>query len=234
MEKYFDVAYIVTSIPLLLPYIEITFWITVIAAFWGTILGLLFAVAKLSPYQVLQKIAAAYTTALRCTPSIVLLFMSYYGIPLVLSIFNISLDAVDKSVFVLIAFSLQFSNNMCEAFRTAYEAVDPGQMEAAYTIGLTQLQAYWHIVFPQALVVALPNIENALISLIKEGALAYTIGLIDLTGKANLIIAGNYNSHALEVYLSLAFIYWMISLGVQKVFYRIAHIFSKGKRLLLS
>ena len=123
---------------------------------------------------------------------------------------------------------------MSEVIRSAYESVDKGQFEAAVSVGLSPFQAYRRIVFPQAFVVAIPNFGNSLLELIKEGSLAYTIGLIDVMGKANLIIASNYNAHALEIYLALSIIYWIISIVIEQVFLKFEKGFSKGKQSLKS
>ena len=80
--------------------------------------------------------------SLRCTPSIVLLFLTYYGIPAIAENFGIDLDDVDKIVFVVITFSLQFAAAMSEVIRTAYESIDKGQFEAAVSVGLSNIQAY--------------------------------------------------------------------------------------------
>ena len=68
-----------------------------------------------------------------------------------------------------------------------------------------------HVVLPQAALIALPNFGNALINLMKEGALAYTIGLVDLLGKGNLIIAQNYGAYGIEIYLACLLIYWAMT-----------------------
>ena len=107
---------------------------------------------------------------------------------------------------------------MAEVFRTAYIAIDKGQTEAALSIGLTPLQAFVRIVFPQALAVALPNFTNALVNLMKEGALAYTIGLIDLMGKGDLIIYNNQGAYNLETYIALSLIYWAMTIIIEKTF----------------
>src|SRR5699024_244692 len=138
--------------------------------------------------------ANSYTTILRCTPTIVLLFLVYYGIPAIGRYFGLYLNDLNTAVFVVIAFSLQFAAIMSEVIRSAYQSVDQGQLEAAVSVGLSKPQAYRRIMFPQAFVVALPNFGNGLLTLLQEGALAYTIGLIDIVGKANLIIASNFNS----------------------------------------
>lgn len=232
MDKYFDPIYITDSIPKLLPYIKVTFMVVGLSVLLGTLLGFILAVAKIGKGKIAKKIADGYTTALRCTPSIVLLFLTYYGIPAIAKGFGIDLDDVDKIVFVVIAFSLMFAAAMCEVIRTSYESIDKGQFEAAISVGLSDVQAYVTIILPQAFVVALPNIGNSLLALIKEGALAYTIGLIDIMGKANLIIASNLNAHALEIYIGLSIIYWVISIIIEQLFLKLEKVFSKGKQAI--
>lgn len=232
MDKYFNPVYITDSIPKLLPYIKVTFMVVGLSVLFGTLLGFVLAVAKIRKGKIAKKFADIYTTALRCTPSIVLLFLIYYGIPAVTKGFGIDLDDVDKTVFIVIAFSLMFAAAMCEVIRIAYESVDKGQFEAAISVGLSDIQAYITIILPQAFVVALPNIGNSLLALIKEGALAYTIGLIDIMGKANLIIAANMNAHSLEIYIALSIIYWVVSIIIEQLFLRIEKVLSKGKETI--
>ncbi|WP_068675447.1 amino acid ABC transporter permease [Oceanobacillus sp. Castelsardo] len=232
MEKYFDAAYIWESIPALIPYLKVTFIIAGLSVLFGSLLGLILAVMKLGKNKIAQNIAHGYTTVLRCTPSIVLLFLIYYGVPAIAMNFGINLNDMSSAFFVVITFTLQFGALMSEVIRSAYESIDKGQYEAAVSVGLSNTQAYWRIIFPQAFVVALPNFGNSLLELMKEGALAYTIGLIDVMGKANLIIAGNYNSHALEIYIGLSIIYWILSILIEQFFLKLEKVFSKGKKNL--
>ncbi|MFE4428600.1 amino acid ABC transporter permease [Peribacillus butanolivorans] len=232
MEKYFDVSYIVESVPLLIPFLKVTLMVAGLSVLFGTILGFILAAMKIGNSKIAKKIAYGYTTILRCTPSIVLLFLTYYGIPAIADNFGVNLNDIDKAVFVVITFSLQFAAVMSEVIRTSYESIDRGQFEAAVSVGLSNTQAYWRIILPQAFVVALPNFGNSLLELMKEGALAYTIGLIDIMGKAELIIAGNYNTHALEIYLALAVIYWILSIAIEQLFLKLEKVFSKGKQVI--
>lgn len=232
MEKYFDATYIVDAIPMLLPFLKMTFFVAGLSVVFGTILGLILAVMKLSRSKIAQKIAHGYTTVLRCTPSIVLLFLTYYGIPAIAENFGVNLNDIDTAIFVIITFTLQFGALMSEVIRTAYQSIDRGQFEAAVSVGLSDFQAYRRIILPQAFVVALPNFGNSLLELLKEGALAYTIGLIDVMGKANLIIAANLNAHALEIYIALSIIYWVLSIAIEQLFFTLEKAFSKGKQLI--
>lgn len=232
MEKYFDATYIWESFPLLIPYLQITFIVAGLSVVFGTILGFVLVSMKLGKSNILKKIANGYITALRCTPSIVLLFLVYYGIPKIAEIFGVSLSDVDKLIFVVITFSLQFAAVMSEVMRSAYESIDKGQFEAAVSVGLTNKQAFRRIILPQAFVVALPNFGNSLLELMKEGSLAYTIGLIDVMGKASLIIDGRFNAHALETYIALSIIYWVISIAIEQFFLKLEKVFSKGKQVI--
>lgn len=145
-----------------------------------------------------------------------LLFLIYYGLPELLNTFGVNINDAGKGFFVITTFSLLFSASMAEVFRSAYEAVDRGQREAAVSIGLTEFQAFYWIILPQCVRVAIPNFTNALVKLMKEGSLAYTIGLIDIMGKGQLIVDQNHGSYSLEVYLALFVLYWILTLLIEK------------------
>ena len=217
-------------IPQLLPFLSVTLAIMLATVFFGGILGFILAFCKLKG-RVSAKIAQAYIYIIRCIPSIVMLFMVYYGLPKFLLVFNIDINNYDRAFFVILTFSLLFAASMAEVFRTAYIAIDKGQTEAALSIGLTPLQAFIRIVFPQALVVALPNFTNALVNLMKEGALAYTIGLIDLMGKGDLIIYNNQGAYNLETYIALSLIYWAMTIIIEKTFMHLEMRLSKQRTI---
>ncbi|AMQ06298.1 amino acid ABC transporter permease [Sporosarcina psychrophila] len=230
MEKYFDASYIWESIPLLIPFLKMTFMVAGLSVLFGTFLGFILTAAKIGKSKFARKVANGYTTILRCTPSIVLLFLVYYGLPTIGDRVGLNLNNIHTAVFVIITFTLQFAAAMSEVMRSAFQSIDKGQFEAAVSVGLSNSQAYRRIVFPQAFVVALPNFGNSLLAVLQEGSLAYTIGLIDVVGKANLIIAGNYNAHALEIFLALAIIYWILSIAIEQFFLKLEKVFSKGKQ----
>ena len=228
----FDFFYLLEQIPKLVPYLDVTFLVLILTLFFGTILGFVLAVWKLGKNLILRKLAYAFTTAMRCTPSIVLLFLVYYGLPALASILAFDLNDLSKIFFVVTAFSLSFGNVMSEIIRSSYLAVEKGQYEAAVSVGLTRFDAFRRIILPQAAIVALPNIINSILTLLKEGSLAYTIGLIDVMGKANLLIAMNYEAHALETLLALSFIYWSISITIEKANGLLEQKLSKGRTFI--
>lgn len=221
---------IFTSIPALLPYLTVTLVVGMTSILTGSILGMLLAWAKLSGHKVIRALADGYTYIIRCTPSIVLLFIVFYGLPKFMEAeFGIDMDDLSRAVFVIITFTLLFGAYVSEVFRSAYETVDKGQYEAAVTIGLSSKQAFFRVMLPQAAVIALPNFGNSVINLMKESALAYTIGLIDLLGRTNLIIAKNYGAYGIELYVACLLIYWGLSLVIEQVFLRMESYLDRGR-----
>ena len=74
------------------------------------------------------------------------------------------------------------------------------------------------MIFPQMLPVAMPNLENAMIELVKDTSVLYMIGLTDIMGKAKKLITNDYGVRKLEVYLAAAYLYWVITFVVSKAF----------------
>jgi L-cystine transport system permease protein len=230
--RVFKPQFILETIVQVLPYLGVTFLIVIGTLFFASLIGFLVARAKIKN-GIGKYIANLYITVFRCIPSIVLLFLIYYGLPQLCRIlFHIDISFWSKTAFVILTFSLLFGANMGEVMRAAYEAVDGGQTEAALCVGLTERQAFFRITFPQAVRYALPNLANIITSLMKEGALAYTIGLIDMMGKGKMIITMNYGAYTLETYLALFIIYWVLTKIVETVFAQMDKRLSRGGKTL--
>ncbi len=166
-----------------------------------------------APERTIRRLAESYIFILRCTPPIVLLFLVFYGLPKLLFWWlGIQSDEWSRTAFAVIALTLLFAAMISKVFISAYSAVPKGQTEASLSVGLTQSQTFRRIILPQAFRIALPNFSTALLNLMKDAALAYTIGLIDVLGGANLLISRNFGNHSLEVYSAAAIIYWVMAL----------------------
>lgn len=227
----FDPLFIIEVIPDLLPYLWVTLAVVAGSVVLGTLFGFVLAAAKLSRRRLYRLLGDGYTCVIRCTPAVILLFIVFYGLPKVfLEIFDYDINEFNKMFFVIITFTLLFAAAISEVIRSAYLAIDKGQYEAAVSVGLTPLQAFYRIILPQGTIIALPNFTNSFITLLKEGALAYTIGLIDLLGSGNLIIARNYGSYALEIYLALSAIYWGMAILFEKALFGLETRLSRYKK----
>lgn len=233
MNRPFSPVQIYNSFLKIIPYFGVTFGVVLGTIVLGMALAVLLFTQKQSKHRWLCALADGYINVIRCTPSIVLLFIVYYGIPkLALGLFGLDLNFSSKIIYVIISLSLLYSATLAEIIRSAYLALGRQQYEAALSIGLTSWQAVRRVMLPQGIVVALPNLGNSLISLFKEGSLAFTIGLIDMMGEGNLIISRNYGAYSLETYLALAVIYWSLTLVIEQIFLRLEKHYSKGRRSL--
>lgn len=216
--RIFYIEYIPIALMKLLPYLRVTLGITAVTVLFALALSTLIVRGRLSKNRVANKMAQGYVGALRCTPSIVLLFIVFFGLPQVLLGFGININFWPKAVFVVVALTLLYAANLSEIFRGALDTLGKGQYEAAISMGLTDFQAYTRIVLPQVFKIALPNLGNSYIALLKEGSLAYTIGLVDLMGQGSLIIARNYGGYTIETYIALAIIYWALTILSEQAF----------------
>jgi len=228
--RAFDFTVIFSVVPALLSYLDVTLAVAFAGIALGSLWGALLSGAKVAGGKALRGLAHGYTYVMRCTPSIVLLFIVFYGLPvLVRAVSGENIHDLHRGVFAVITFALLFGAYISEVFRAAYLAVPRGQYEAAVSIGLSPAKAVLHIILPQAARIALPNFGNSAINLLKEGSLAYTIGLVDMLGKGNLIIAQNFGAYGIEVYLACILIYWGLVLLLEAAFARLERALSRGQ-----
>src|SRR5574344_1886787 len=126
----FNPEFILQSIPELLPFLEGTLFVGISSIILGSLFGMVLTQAKLSKHRASRWLANGYTYIMRCTPSIVLLFIVFYGLPRVFEeLFDYSLEDYDRSFFAIVTFVLLFGAYVSEVFRSAYLAVPKGQME---------------------------------------------------------------------------------------------------------
>lgn len=205
--------YILEVLPKILEALPLTLGILFSTISLGSLLGLGLTWAQVSEQSGLSTIAQLYIFMIRCTPPVVLLFMIFYGLPeFFIWWLGLDINGWSRSIFVIIAMVLLFGASISEVFKSAYDAIPKGQLEAGLSIGLTGAQTVIRIILPQAIRIALPNITTAILNLLKDAALAYTIGLADIMGAGNLIIGQNLGNHSLEIYTAVAIIYWSIAL----------------------
>lgn len=196
----------------LLPYIRVTIEYVIVALLLGFLIGFVLTIFKVGKNPVLKTIGNIYTAIFRSIPPVVLLFLVYYGLPIFVHV-----DSQNRLFYVCVTLTLLSSAMISEIMRSAYNSVPKGQYEAAVTVGLTPFQAIRRIVLPQALNYALPNLSTIIIGLLKDGSLAFTIGLIDVFGKANTLNNVTFSKYVLEIYLSLTLIYWIAAFIIEQI-----------------
>lgn len=188
--------------------------ITVVSLLVATPLGFLLALVRINEIKFLNKFAQIYVSFIRGTPMIVQIFIIYNSVPLILATLFTKLDIkiniydVNPIWYAFIVFSLNTIAILTEVFRSALGTVSKGQLEAAQSVGLTNVQAYTKVIIPQALVVALPNICTATTNLIKGTSLCYAMSLKEITLRAK--VAANVGYNYVEAYIDIFLIYLII------------------------
>jgi len=198
----FNFALLLQSIPLLLKGMGFTIELSLSSMIIGLMLGFGLALMRLSKQTALRRIARAYVSFIRGTPLLVQLFWIYYCLPPV----GIRLDPLPAA---LIGFSLNMAAYTSEILRAAIAAIDIGQREAAFAMGMTRFQVMRRIVLPQAARLALPSLGNSFVSLVKDTSLAATIQVPELFRQGQLITARTFE--VFTIYTSVAMVYWGLS-----------------------
>jgi polar amino acid transport system permease protein len=159
----------------------LTLWISVVAQAAGVFLGLFLALMRMSRFPLLTLPARAYIWFFRGSPLLVQVLLLWDGLPRVI---NDPRFLLPNYACVLVAFSLNEGAYMAEIVRAGITSVDPGQMEAAKSLGMRYALAMRRIVLPQAARVIVPPLGNEFNNMLKTTSIASVIGLLELTGTA--------------------------------------------------
>lgn len=199
-----DPGYMLEVLPALLRYLPVTAYMAVVSMFFALIIGAVLAIIRFNRIPVLDPIARAYISLFRGIPTLVQLFLIYYGLPQVFP----QISTMTAMTAAVIGFSLKEASYLAEIFRAALESVDRGQYEAGLATGMTKVQVYRRFILPQALFNALPATGNIFISLIKETSIAFTLGLTEIFAEAKIIASSTFRFF--ETYLVVGLVYWGI------------------------
>ncbi len=162
-----------------------TLWISVLAQTFGVIIGLFLALMRMSRFGLLSWPTRAYVWFFRGSPLLVQVLLLWDGLPRIIQ--NPAFLLPDFAV-VLIAFSLNEGAYMSEIIRAGITSVDPGQMEAAKSLGMRYALAMRRIVLPQAARVIIPPLGNEFNNMLKTTSIASVIGFLELTHTAEIIL----------------------------------------------
>lgn len=205
MSKYFDVGYMIQSLPTLLSYIHVTLMITAVSAVLGMLLGSLIAIVRIKKVPVLNQILVVFISFMRGTPFLVQLFLIYFGVPEIMSHLGMNVRNLPGLVFVYAVFTLHIAAYSAEIMRASISAVSQGEKEAAMAIGMTELQSYVRIILPQAFTLSIPPLTNLIIGMLKGTALVFNVGVVDMMRRADLM--GGNSQRYLELFVDAAIIY---------------------------
>lgn len=181
-----------------------TLWISVVAQLCGVVLGLFLALMRMSRFPLLSRPALAYIWFFRGSPLLVQVLLLWDGLPRVVPSLLLPAWAV-----IVIAFSLNEGAYMAEITRAGITSVDPGQTEAAKSLGMRYALAMRRIVLPQAARVIVPPLGNEFNNMLKTTSIASVIGLEELTGTAEIF--GSPTFSIFELLIVATFYYLLLT-----------------------
>ncbi len=202
--------------PAMVTGLRMTVKISALSIFFGTLMGLAGALAKVSRLRLLRALAIVYVEWIRNTPLLIQIMFIYFG----LGVF-IPFSPLTASVFALSFFSGAY---ITEIIRAGIQSIQKGQREAAVSLGMTDRQAMFLVILPQAIRRILPPLVGQFISLTKDSSLVSVIAVSELTYVAKNIVTVTFR--AFEVWLAIAGFYFVLSFvlsySVRSLEYRLA------------
>lgn len=221
----FDVQIMIDTIWIVFQAVPRTFLLAAVILFFGIILGAILAQVKIKQLPIVIPLINIFVSYLRGVPLIVHIYvmmnlMPEIGVSL-LSVFGVTMRPHEfpSLIIVLVTYSLLEAAVESENIRGALQSIDPKQIEAGQSIGMTRRQNLTRIIIPQALSVAIPLFLNAFLKNIKGLSLAFTVGVVDILAQARFAAALSYRY--LESYIAAALVYWLICGILQVVFNRV-------------
>ncbi|HBY57155.1 MAG TPA: polar amino acid ABC transporter permease [Candidatus Atribacteria bacterium] len=179
------------------------------ALFLGFIMGIPMAVGQVYGNKLIANLIFFYVWFFRGLPVLVLLFLFYFGL---FSLMGLNLPAFTSAILVL---GLRSAAYQSQIFRGSIQSLGEGQMLAARSLGMSKIQAIWNIILPQALRISIPGWSNEYSIILKDSAVSYAIGVMELLTRANFISTRTYKP--MPVFLTCALIFLLLTYGGVKV-----------------
>ena len=199
------------SLPRLLNATILTIELTLLSLFFGIFVGVFFAILRTSNKKILSLFSYYYSYVFRGTPLLVQIFIIYFGLAQIEWIRESFLWIFLKEPYscAILAFTLNTGAYSSEIFRSAFETINKGVLEAAKGLGLNTIHTFFRIQLPLAIRQSLPAYGNEMILMLKGTSLASTVTLLDLTGVAKHIISTTFRP--VEVFIVAGSIYLLMT-----------------------
>ena len=218
-----DYDFLATTFLLVLTAVPVTLKLTAVSLLFSAPFAFGIALLRRQAAGLLQRLAVAYVTFMRGTPMVLQILMIYSLLPSLLNALSqtlrLELDvfSLDPIWYAYAVFTLNTTALFSEVLRSGLGSVADGQLEAALCAGLTKPQAYIHIILPQAMTAAMPNICNLTVNLIKGTSLAFLMTVKDMTASAK--VAASYGYNYIEAYMDVLAGYIIVCSIIQAIFY---------------
>ena len=211
---------VLTSLSSLFPGWLLCLGIVIASYPFAILLGLVFALMKISRHRLVRAIAIIYINTLRGTPLFLQIYIMFFGLPMM----NIN---IDNNVLGIIVMAINSSAYLAEIFRAGIESIPQGQYEAAASLGMGHLQTMVNVILPQTIRRVIPTVTSDFIMAFKDTSLLSSVGVMELMmfSKNLTSVTGN-----MTPYVTAAIFYLIVTLPLIKVVSTIEKRMAKSER----
>ena len=207
LGMFFKPQLLVTSFSSLFPGWVLCLGIIVACYPFAIVLGLIFALLKISKHRLLRAIAIVYINILRGTPLFLQIYIMFFGLPMV----GIN---IDNTLLGIIVMAVNSSAYLAEIFRAGIQSIPAGQYEAASSLGMSHAQTMFSIILPQTIRRVIPTVTSDFITAFKDTSLLSSVGVMELMmfSKNLTTVSGN-----ITPYVAAGIFYLIVTLPLIKV-----------------
>ena len=191
---------IVDALPYILQGAGITLIIVIGAMFTGLVLGVPFALVQVYGHPVLRAVIGIYVWFFRGVPILILMFLFYFGI---FELLHLNLTALTTTALVLGMTSAAYQSQI---FRGSIQSLPLGQYKAAMALGMSRAQAVRSIILPQTLRISIPAWSNEYSIILKDSALAYVVGAMDMFTRTHFVASRTYEHLTLFIFVGILYL----------------------------
>lgn len=170
---------IIKFLPQVIEGLKMTIEIFLITLVLSIPLGILISLGRISKIKILKSLTAVYVLVLRGTPLLLQILFIFFGLPLI----NINIPRFPAAIMAMV---LNYGAYFGEIFRAGILSIDKGQFEGAEVLGLSKKDTFFRVIMPQALKRIFPPVANEVVTLVKDTALIYVVGLDELLKVAKI------------------------------------------------
>ena len=203
--------------------------LSALTVFFGFILALILGICRLGRSRLLRAIATVYVELFRATPMVVQIFIIFYvvfnGVKVLPGVRLFGFIRFERFFPAVVALALNSGAYLSEIIRSGIQSIDGGQTEAARSLGLSSWKTMRFVVLPQAIKNILPAIANEFVTIIKESAICYTIGVQDIMSAVNAVKGSTYRMG--EALIIATALYFCLTFPTSKI---IAHFERRMRR----
>lgn len=223
MDGVFQWQLIIEWLPALWQGTIATIWISFSSLVLALALGLIVSLMRLSHMKSVRSMASFYVDLIRGTPALIQILAIYFLLPFI----GITIPAIAAGV---VALGINSGAYISEMIRAGLESIDPGQMEAARSLGMSYRKTMQRVIIPQIFQVVIPPITGEYNSLVKGSSLLSVISISELTRVGQRMLGVSFRP--IESWLPVAIIYFIINFGITRATNLLEHkLAEKGKRI---